>query len=60
MEGANDCTICSVISATEGVEAILTEYPNFEIITDSLDRGLNKQKYIVPVLGDAGDRWCGF
>lgn len=60
MEGANDFTICSVISAPEGVEAILTEYPNVEIITASLDRGLNQQKYIVPGLGDAGDRWCGF
>ena len=60
MSGAEQITICSLISAPQGIEKILTEYPNTEIITCSLDRGLNEKAYIVPGLGDAGDRLNGY
>ncbi|HOQ48999.1 MAG TPA: uracil phosphoribosyltransferase, partial [Candidatus Kapabacteria bacterium] len=59
LEGASNFTVCSIISAPEGVENILTNYPNVKIITAALDRELNDKKYILPGLGDAGDRWCG-
>ena len=60
MSGAEQITICSLISAPQGIEKILTEYPDTEIITCSLDRGLNEKAYIVPGLGDAGDRLNGY
>ncbi|MCX8055656.1 MAG: uracil phosphoribosyltransferase [Ignavibacteria bacterium] len=59
LEGAGNFTVCSIIAAPEGVENILTNYPNIKIITAALDRELNDKKYILPGLGDAGDRWCG-
>lgn len=59
LEGATEFTVCTLIAAPEGVERILTEFPNVKIITAALDRELNSQKYILPGLGDAGDRWCG-
>lgn len=59
LEGAENFTVCSIISAPEGIEKIMTELPNVNIITASLDRELNDKKYILPGLGDAGDRWCG-
>jgi len=59
LEGASDFTVCSIIAAPEGIENIITEFPDARIITTSLDRELNSNKYILPGLGDAGDRWCG-
>lgn len=59
LEGASNFTVCSIIAAPEGVENILTNYPDVKIITAALDRELNYKKYILPGLGDAGDRWCG-
>ncbi len=59
LEGASDFTVCSIISAPEGIENILAEFPETRVITASLDRELNENKYILPGLGDAGDRWCG-
>ncbi len=59
LEGANNINIVSVISAPEGIEKIMSEYPEIPIYTTAIDRGLNDQKYIVPGLGDAGDRLNG-
>ena len=59
LSGAEHISICSVISAPIGIEKILTDYPNVEIFTCSLDKGLNSANYIVPGLGDAGDRING-
>jgi uracil phosphoribosyltransferase len=47
--------IC-IISAPEGIENIQNHYPNIEIITASVDSHLNEKGYIVPGMGDAGDR----
>ena len=51
--------IVSVIAAPEGIEAIKQEFPEVEICTDAIDRQLNAAKYIVPGLGDYGDRYFG-
>lgn len=58
-EGAENITVCSIISAPEGIERLRTEHPTVKIITASLDRELSQNKYILPGLGDAGDRWSG-
>ncbi|MCS3901817.1 uracil phosphoribosyltransferase [Methanococcus voltae] len=51
--------IVGVIGAPEGIEAIKKEYPNVEIYITQMDRELNKKGYILPGLGDAGDRAFG-
>jgi len=45
-----------IISAPQGIENIHKNYPNVEIITAAVDDHLNKKGYIVPGMGDAGDR----
>ncbi|MBP3380490.1 MAG: uracil phosphoribosyltransferase [Ruminococcus sp.] len=49
------CIICS----PEGVEKVQAAHPDVEIYTGVMDRGLNEDKYIVPGVGDAGDRIFG-
>jgi uracil phosphoribosyltransferase len=51
--------IVCVIAAPEGIKAIHQEFPNVEIFTAAVDDHLNEQKYIVPGLGDYGDRYFG-
>jgi len=51
--------IVTVISAPEGIKLIHRKYPKIHIYTASLDKKLNTQKYIVPGLGDYGDRYFG-
>lgn len=47
--------IC-IIAAPEGIENIQKHYPDIEIITAAIDGGLNEKGYIIPGMGDAGDR----
>ena len=47
--------IC-IIAAPEGIERIQKFYPDIEIITAAIDDGLNEKGYIIPGMGDAGDR----
>jgi uracil phosphoribosyltransferase len=54
--GANRIKLLSVIAAPEGIARVHDEFPDVEIVTCAVDRGLNEQKFIVPGLGDAGDR----
>lgn len=49
------CIVCS----PEGVEAVHTAHPDVEIYTGAMDKCLNEDKYIVPGVGDAGDRIFG-
>jgi uracil phosphoribosyltransferase len=51
--------LVNLIAAPEGVEAVLSAHPDVEIYTASLDRQLNEKGYIMPGLGDAGDRQFG-
>jgi uracil phosphoribosyltransferase len=55
---AASCSLLSFIAAPEGVAAVMAEYPDLRIFTGSLDERLNERGYIVPGLGDAGDRLC--
>ena len=47
--------IC-IMAAPEGIKNIHEKYPNVEIITASVDEGINEKGYIIPGMGDAGDR----
>jgi len=58
-EGATDISLLSIVSAPEGVEAVAQRYPTLPIFTAALDRQLSDRKYILPGLGDFGDRLYG-
>lgn len=57
--GATQVTFISLIAAPEGVRTIHAAHPAVRIVTGSLDERLNDHGYIVPGLGDAGDRMFG-
>jgi uracil phosphoribosyltransferase len=58
-KGAADITLVSIVSAPEGVAAVEKKFPDVPIHTAALDRELNARKYILPGLGDFGDRLYG-
>jgi len=58
-KGANNIKMIFIISSPEGVKALQKSHPNIKIYTAALDRQLNDQAYILPGLGDAGDRYFG-
>jgi uracil phosphoribosyltransferase len=58
-EGARNIRFISLISAPEGIERITKNHPDVPIITAAVDEKLNNDAYIVPGLGDAGDRYFG-
>lgn len=58
-EGARNIRFISLISAPEGIERITKNHPDVPIITAAVDEKLNDDAYIVPGLGDAGDRYFG-
>lgn len=49
----------SIVCAPEGLEAIRSEFPDITLITTAVDDHLNDKKFIVPGLGDFGDRYFG-
>ena len=51
--------LVSLLAAPEGIKSLRKNHKDLHIFTCSLDKGLNKKKYIVPGLGDAGDRYMG-
>jgi uracil phosphoribosyltransferase len=57
--GAQKVTMVCVISAPEGIAFLQGEHPDVDIYTASVDERLNEKKYIVPGLGDFGDRLYG-
>ena len=57
--GAVRIKLVNLIAAPEGVGAVLQAHPDVEIYTAALDRQLNDKGYIMPGLGDAGDRQFG-
>ncbi|MFZ4506783.1 MAG: uracil phosphoribosyltransferase [Fimbriimonas sp.] len=57
--GAQDLTMVSIVSAPEGIEEVASQHPDVPIFTAAIDSGLNDLKYIVPGLGDFGDRLYG-
>lgn len=54
--GVSNICLLSIISAPEGITCVSDRYPDVKIYTCSIDRELNEQKFILPGLGDAGDR----
>ena len=58
-DGFKNIRLVCLVGAPEGIKAIEAEYPNIDIYLASLDEKLNENKYIIPGLGDAGDRLFG-
>jgi uracil phosphoribosyltransferase len=57
--GAKDIRLLSLLAAPEGVTCMQEAHPDVQVFTASLDERLNENGYIVPGLGDAGDRMFG-
>lgn len=57
--GATQIKLITLVSSPEGVAAVQKAHPDVPIVTASIDEGLNDDGYIVPGLGDAGDRLFG-
>ena len=58
-KGCKDIRFMCLVAAPEGVKAVQDAHPDINIYTASLDECLNEHAYIVPGLGDAGDRIFG-
>ena len=58
-EGAKNIKFLCIISAPEGIKKLQEVHPDVEIYTSAVDEKLNEKGYIVPGLGDAGDRIFG-
>ena len=57
--GAKECTFACLVAAPEGLNKIGLDHPDVRIYSAALDRELNNKGYILPGLGDAGDRTFG-
>ncbi len=57
--GAKRVRLVNLLAAPEGIEFVHSHYPDLPIFTAAIDRKLNSIGYIVPGLGDAGDRLFG-
>jgi uracil phosphoribosyltransferase len=58
-QGASRIRLLSIVAAPEGVERLAQDHPGVDVYTAALDRGLDSRKYILPGLGDFGDRLYG-
>ena len=57
--GAQSIRLIAIIAAPEGIERLQAEHPDVTIVVAAIDRELNDRGYILPGLGDAGDRLFG-
>jgi len=57
--GATDIRMICIVAAPEGIALVERHHPNVHIYTPVVDQGLNSHKFIVPGLGDFGDRLYG-
>ena len=57
--GAQSIRLIAVIAAPEGIERLHSAHPDVHVVVAAVDRELNERGYIVPGLGDAGDRLYG-
>jgi uracil phosphoribosyltransferase len=57
--GANNIRFLCLLAAPEGIEKFSTAHPDVAIFTAAIDSHLNEKGYIIPGLGDAGDRMYG-
>ena len=58
-KGFNRIKVISIISAPEGIDFVTSHHSDVDIYTGNIDEYLNENKYIIPGLGDAGDRLFG-
>lgn len=58
-QGIKNIYSVNIIAAPEGIKRVHDEHPDVPIYVAGIDPGLNEHAYIVPGLGDAGDRQCG-
>ena len=58
-KGCNNIKFMSIIAAPEGLERLAKDHPDVQIYTGCVDERLNEHGYILPGLGDAGDRLFG-
>ena len=57
--GAQSVTLVCIVAAPPGIEEVHRHHPDVHIVCAAVDRGLNERGFIVPGLGDAGDRLYG-
>ncbi len=57
--GCKSITLMNIIAAPEGIDAVSKAHPDIDIIVTAVDQCLNEHAYIVPGLGDCGDRIFG-
>lgn len=57
--GAVNLTLAALLAAPEGLERLIGDHPDLTIVVAAVDRQLNEKGYILPGLGDAGDRLFG-
>ncbi|MEO7270503.1 MAG: uracil phosphoribosyltransferase [Vicinamibacterales bacterium] len=57
--GARAVRMICIVAAPEGIALVERQHPDVEIYTPAIDRGLNEHKFILPGLGDFGDRLYG-
>ena len=57
--GVKSIKLCCIVSAPRGIERILADHPDVDLYVAAVDRELNEHCYILPGLGDAGDRIFG-
>ena len=58
-KGATRLRLVCLVSCPEGLEQVRKAHPEVRVFTAAIDEGLNEKAYIVPGLGDAGDRYFG-
>lgn len=58
-KGASNIKFVCILAAPEGIAKVHTAHPDVEIYTAAIDEKLNEHQYIIPGLGDAGDRIFG-
>ena len=58
-DGYKNIKLMCLVASPQGVKAVETQHPDVDIYLASLDEGLNAKNYILPGLGDAGDRIFG-
>jgi uracil phosphoribosyltransferase len=57
--GATAITLIALIAAPTGIERVVRDHPDVRIVVAAIDSHLDENGYIVPGLGDAGDRLYG-
>ena len=57
--GARSVTLVCLVAAPVGIARVHEEHPDVHVVCAAIDRELNEKGYIVPGLGDAGDRLYG-